>query len=415
MDQVTGIAREYACDLSVARRPLAASAARSRVKRSRRTAPYLASAAGILILALALVVEVNRQHEAQRYRPERVSRIADTLASGANVAVLDLGLDFRGLREEQIKRLSARPDLVVLGGSQWRDAGAGLVPDRAYLNLHVPFDYYDDALGTVEALVRHDKLPKDLVVTIRPEFFAPTVARADIGWQAGIANAQAMARRLLLPQPGASGVATFDRYVGLLSPAKFYSNVRNWYGGRSRRSTPVEAHAAVLHADGSVTRPRRPGVQLKGDRARLHAARADALRSTTLAIDPAGFEALDRLLAYLGVRNVAVHLVLPPFSPVFFERIAGSRYMEALGEVRAVTQELADRHGLKLAGSFDPAATGCTDEMFSDAEHAGAACLGKLLADALGIRATASAQIAPGRASLAPGSDRIEIVELPSR
>lgn len=351
---------------------------------------HLATAIAVLVLAVGFVVEANRPTRAQRDEPDRLSEIADDLATGTSVAVSDLDLDFRRLREEQIKRLPARPDVVLLGGDQWREAGAGLVLGRALLNLHVPLDYYDDALGMVEALVRHDKLPKDLVIGIRGSFFAPPADRTDVLWQSGIANVRAMIERLSLSPAGFREALPLSAYFHQLNPANLYSStMRSRSVGEPLHSIFREGSAAryVLHADGSVRPSSKPDEQ-RARAEQLGIARGDALRMTSITVDPVGFEAFDRLLSYLRVRNVAVHLVLAPLSPPVFERIRSSRYMEALGEVRAVAQELAEGNGLRLAGSFDPGQLGCTDDMFIDAEHASASCVGKLLAEVLGTKAT---------------------------
>ncbi len=114
---------------------------------------------------------------------------------------------------------------------------------------------------------------------------------------------------------------------------------------------------------------------------RLALEHAEAAKSNPPEIDPEGVEALDRLLAYLAIRGVKVHLAHPPFNPIFFDAVKGTAYMDGLEQVKQVTQELAFRHKLDVVGSFDPSALGCTSDMFIDAEHSQASCLTSLLAD----------------------------------
>lgn len=356
-------------------------------------AKHLVGAFAIAVMALGPVMEANRRYAPERYQPDTIARVADAFEVGASYAIFDLNIDFRKLREEQIKRLSRKPELVVLGGGQWREAGANLVPDRGYLNLHVPLDYYDDALGMVELLVRQDKLPKDLVITLRDGFFMPAAARSDSGWLSGFANYQAMGARLSL-----APLSLWERYPlqssgELMSPVMLYANALRWHTANERPGPTFRKRYAaldVLLPDGSISWSDEHLALMTRERAkRLAIANADAQRTNPPAIDPRGVEALDRLLSYLGVRNVAVHLALPPFNPIFFDRIQDSPYMEELGQVEAVTRELAEKHKLAIVGSFDPNKVGCTTDMFIDAENASAACIGKVLADVVSGEAPA--------------------------
>lgn len=349
-----------------------------------RSAVYLASAIAITAASLGLIMQANRRYAPEMYQPDYMETVADTFASGENYAVFDLNINIRKLRAEQWQRVDGRPGVMILGASQWQEAGASLMPNRNYLNGHVHRDYYEDVLGLVELLVRHDKLPKDLVITIRDRLFTPVAQRTDFLWLPGIPYYQAMADRLSLPRLSLSETYPLQRPRELVSLSLLFGNVTRWHNAAVRPSpTSRRQHATldVLHSDGSITWSREHSALFTQERARkLAIAHADANRSKPPIIDPKGVEALDRLLAYLGVRGVRVHLVHPPFNPIYFDRVQNSPYMDGLREIEAVTRELAARHKLGLAGSFDPAALGCTAGMFIDAEHSNAHCLKKLLA-----------------------------------
>jgi hypothetical protein len=93
--------------------------------------------------------------------------------------VFDLNLDSRELRRQQIARLETRPEVVVLGASHWQEAHADLLPGRRFYNAHVHRDYYEDLLAVTEMLIRHDRLPKTLLVSIRDLTFLPVERRTD--------------------------------------------------------------------------------------------------------------------------------------------------------------------------------------------------------------------------------------------
>ncbi len=352
---------------------------------AKRSGFYLVTAFAVTAGLLSLIVDANRKYAPEMYQPDYMETVADAFESGDNYAVFDLNINIRKLREEQWKRLDSAPSLLVLGASQWQEASADLLPNRSYLNGHIHRDYYEDVLGMVELLVRHDKLPKDLVITIRDRLFTPVAKRTDYLWLPGIPYYQAMAKRLSLPRLTFLETQPLQRPRELLSLSMLLTNTTRWHNASDwPYPTTRKSHDEldVLHPDGSITWSASHLAVFTPERARrVSLAHADASRNSPPLIDPKGVEALDRLLAYLAVKGVRVHLAHPPFNPIFFDRVQGSPYMDGLRQIEAVTRELAAKHKLGIVGSFDPEALGCTAEMFIDAEHSNANCLRALLAD----------------------------------
>ena len=100
------------------------------------------------------------------------------------------------LRRAHIARLQRRPDVVVLGASHWQEAHADLLPGRRFYNAHVHRDYHEDLLAVVEMLLRHDRLPKTLLMSIRDMTFLPAEQRTDTLWLTALPDANAMKARL---------------------------------------------------------------------------------------------------------------------------------------------------------------------------------------------------------------------------
>ncbi|MEZ5817313.1 MAG: hypothetical protein R3D44_09545 [Hyphomicrobiaceae bacterium] len=352
---------------------------------ARRSSLYLACSFAISLATVGAIIEANRRYAPEMYRSDYMETVAEAFESGQHYAVFDLNINIRKLREEQWKRLEGKPDVVVLGASQWQEASANLMPNRHYLNGHVHRDYYEDVLGMVELLVRYDKLPKDLVITIRDRLFTPVSQRTDFLWLPTIPYFQAMAKRLSLPQHRLADTYPLQRPRELLSLPMLLNNAARWHNAKDRPfPTSRHSHAEldVLHPDGSITWSDKHHALFTQERARkLAIAHADANKNKPVMIDPRGVEAVDRLLSYLAVRGVRVHLAHPPFNPIFYDRIRDTPFMAGLRQVEAVTRELAAKHKLGLAGSFDPEALGCSADMFIDAEHSNARCLKNLLAD----------------------------------
>lgn len=361
------------------------SASFDAIGRSSWAGSYLVIAGLLTIIGLALIASANRQYAPQMYQPGYMATVADALAQGENYAVFDLNINIRELRNEQIKRLPKRPDVVVLGASQWQEAGADLFANRGYFNGHVHRDYYEDMLGMVEMLTRHDKLPRSMIITIRDRLFTPVADRKDFLWLPILPYYRAMAQRLSLHAHAAWETYPFERVRERLSLPMLFENVTRWHNARDwPYPTVTERHDALdlLRPDGSIRwSDTHQAIFTEARARRLALTYAQASRDEPIAVDPDGVAALDTLLSYLEVRGVKVYLAHPPFNPVFWDAIQGSPFMAGLERIESITRELAARHKLGLVGSFDPAQLGCTEDMFIDAEHSQEPCLRRLLAD----------------------------------
>jgi hypothetical protein len=370
---------------------------------ARQAARYLLVSLAAAAGGLGLITMANRQYAPEMYEPSYMATVAEALAAGESYAVFDLNINIRKLRDEHLQRLPEKPNVIIFGASQWQEASADLTSMSGYYNSHVHRDYYEDVLGMTEVLVRHEKLPRHLVITVRDRMFTPVGQRTDFLWLPGIPYFQAMAKRLGLQQHGMIDTYPLQRPRELLSLAMLFGNATRWHNATDwPYPTAADQHATLdlLRPDGSIRWSNEHQALFTQDRSRKLALEhaAGAIANPPM-IDPRGVEALDTLLAYLGVRGVKVHLAHPPFNPKYFDAVKGTAYMTALSQVEGVVRELAAKHKLSLVGSFNPADLGCTAEMFIDAEHAQAPCLRRLLADVANSVDLASATPLPNTTS----------------
>jgi hypothetical protein len=344
--------------------------------------PYLLRTALLVALLLAGLAAANYHLAPLRYSAGVLAQVADALAAGRPYAVFDLNLDTRGLRRAHIARLPRRPNVVVLGASHWQEAHADLLPGRSFYNAHVHRDYHEDLLALVEMLLRHDRLPETLIMSIRDMTFLPEAHRTDTLWLPALPDANAMRARLGIPRPWLE-TRPLRRWLGLLSLSTLLDNGLRHLGAAIRPGA-VDARSLptmdVLQVDGSIRwssdhqrlfTPERTGTEVRAAVAQR--------RNLTLPIDESAVAALERLLALLRERGVRTILVHPPFNPDFYRQVRGTAYGAGLLRVEATTAKLAAAHGASVVGSFDPAVAGCTAGMFIDAEHSGPACLRRLL------------------------------------
>jgi hypothetical protein len=366
-----------------ARTELAAAAPRG------RPVLYLLATAVLAALLMSGLAALNYRLAPLTYSAAAQARVAEAFAGGSSHAVFDLNLDMRGLRRAHIARLAAAPEVVVLGASHWQEAHAGLLPDKRFYNAHVHRDYHEDLLAVVEMLLRHDRLPKTLIMSIRDMTFAPVAHRTDTLWLTALPDYRAMVARL-----GIAGHPWFEtwparRWFGLLSLPAMRGNALRWLSADALPG-PVrgQAHPTMdlLHADGSISWSDAHRARFTPERTRREVRQAvGARRDLALEIDPAAVTAVDRLLGLLSERGVRLVLIHPPFNPDFYDRIRSSAYGAGLREVEALSARLAKAHGATAVGSFDPAVAGCVASMFIDAEHSGPACLQRVLDQVPGL------------------------------
>jgi len=350
---------------------------------------YLLATGILAALLMSALAALNHRLAPLTYSAAALAWTAEILAGGSSHAVFDLNIDMRCLRREHIARLEATPEVVVLGASHWQEAHAGLLPGRTFYNAHVHRDYYEDLLAVVEMLLRHDRLPKTLIMSVRDMTFLPVARRTDILWLTALPDYRAMATRLGIDRHSWFETWPARRWFGLLSLPAMWGNALRWLTAdvlpgpvRARTLPTMDA----LHPDGSIGWSDAHRAEFTTERARREVRQAVAARRDLAPeIDPAAVTAVDRLLGLLRERGVRVVLIHPPFNPDFYDRIGNSAYGAGLRRVEAVTAHLARAHGAIAVGSFDPAVAGCDSSMFIDAEHSGPVCLQRVLDQVPGL------------------------------
>jgi len=335
------------------------------------------------VVALGGVVAGNIFLAPILFHPGYKQRVAETWASGQNFATFDLNVDIRALRRNHIPLMPKAPELVVLGASHWQEASADLIPGIDYYNAHVHRDYYEDLLAVAELLVRHDRLPDTIMITIRDQTFRPVDQRTDALWLFIGPEYQDMAHRLGIPALSHFETMPLSDYVDLTSLILLRDKVVQWNEAPTLPGPTTEEKLDtldILMPDGSVRWSREHDAMFTPERTRRIVDQAVAdLRDQTIVFDPAGLEAVERLVSFLRQKGVNVVLTHPPFNPMFYDGIAGSEYARGLERVEAETVRIAEEHGATVVGSFSPHELGCTADQYIDIEHSNPQCLKRWL------------------------------------
>ena len=344
---------------------------------------YLLAVSAVVVTLLTALAAANYALNPYLYAPAYKAEVAAAFERGSNFAVFDLNFDMRALRREHIARMQASPEVVVLGGDQWQQAHAGLMPHVRFYNAHVPRDYAEDILAVTELLVRQDRLPRTMIIGIRDRTFSPAASRPDWWWQFFLPEYRAMANRIGAEPVRWTETLSTAYLRELLSFRLFRARFGRWVTadampGPTREST-LDAMDLLL-PDGSIQWSRQHQALFSNEFAMADVTQAVAQRKNdVLPIDNRAVEALDRLVGFLRGQGVRVVLAHAPLHPALYEQVAGTPYRENLARIAATAEKLADKHGLEVVGSFDAHDVGCTASMFIDREHANADCLRQVI------------------------------------
>lgn len=349
---------------------------------------YLFLLIATIIIGTVSIRSLNTSLAPMLYDDFHIAASAQQMQNDTNYATYDLNIETRLLRREHLRTLKTVPDLTVMGASHWQEAHGDLMPGVNYYNAHVHRDYYEDIVTVVHWMVKYEKLPQKLVISIRDSQFKSPETRTDFLWVPILSDYSAEAA----PYFGITPHRLFDNGLTpqlrqALSLEILVDNVRRYFeADELPHLTKSTTHQSldILRHDGSIFWSAKHRNSFTSERTISESkSLADGKRDNPPVMDPRGIDAVDRVLAYLQNRGVEVYLAHPPFNPLVWDELQGSPYMEGLKEVEALVAGFSAKYGFKKIGSFNPYDVGCTAEMYIDGEHSSPDCLGRILLETL--------------------------------
>ncbi len=341
------------------------------------------AAVALMVAGLVGVWHANKYFAPMLFDDEMITEVAKTHIQGRNYGVFDLNINIRDLRDETIKRLEKTPEVGILGASHWQEAHTSLLSGVDLYNSHIHRDYYEDMMAMIEIYERHNRLPKNLIITIRDKLLTPVADRTDFLWLPGIKYYRDFAAR--------TGYSAHSMIETL--PVQTWRELMNWpilkMHATRHLTAPVMPHATdkdyfqnldVLLPGGSIKWSQEHLDIFTAERARDEAlAFAEASKNSPPKIDPKGVEHMEFLFEYLKEKGITVTLAHPQFNPIFWDEVQGTEYIVGLKKIEDLTKQWAEKYGFGLVGGFAPQDVGCRAEQYIDAEHGDPACLGMLL------------------------------------
>lgn len=356
------------------------------VERSRSTTlRYLTALVGVVGLLFIGIGVSNYLLNPLDYSEQYTHQVALALDSGKNFANYDPNINIRALRSEEIRAMTATPDVIVLGGSRWQEARANLLTgSRTFFNAHVHNDYTEDALALVEILSEAGRLPRTLILSERFATFEPLSQRDSQEWIAWEPEYRRMAQRLGVPQDPVLQTLPTAQITGIFSAPTLFDRVREVV---AKHDTPQVTTATqmgdldIFAADGSLHWSRQNVASFGGGfLANNVRSQLELLEDTSPIVDPGMVSAMTRLIVYLQSRGVQVVMALTPYQPDFYAGVQGHPYARSLQQIEAVAEGWHSQLGVPLVGSYDATKMGCRPDQFRDILHPTAECLDHVMA-----------------------------------
>ncbi len=350
---------------------------------SRRTsvASFIGWIAATALGLLLLLAAANYFLNPLTFRADAMRKVAQAFEAGQNFAIDDPNLDFRGLRREHLKIMSAKPNVVIFAGSRFEVATHKVFPGERFYNAFGHNDYFEDLLAVTELLEQTGKLPRTLVLSVRHLTFRPIAERETDEWRMWEPEYRRMAEKLGLQPPPRRDTFPLNHYLSLFSVEYLRHGISHLTlkselpNGPTRQA--ADAVRDILHPDGSLTFSAKHVGTFTAESARaesLEQAARLAKRKATVPTEEDA-QALDKLLRYLQARGVRPVIAVTPHHPAFWQAVGNENYGRTLSQLEAASRRIAERAQVPFVGSFNPAAAGCTEANFRDYIHLDEACL----------------------------------------
>lgn len=337
----------------------------------------------LFLVGMAAIWQGNKYFAPMLFDQKMIAEVAQTHIDGKNYGVFDLNINIRDLRNETIKRLKKTPDVGILGASHWQEAHVTSISGVNIYNSHIHRDYYEDMMAMVEIYERHNRLPKELIITIRDKLLTPVKDRTDFLWLPGIKYYRDFAKRVGYPAHSVLETLPVQTWRELANFSLLKTH------GMRHMTAPVMPHPTeernfetldTLLPGGSILWSGEHKRLFSQEYARKEAlAFAEASKNSPPKIDPKGIAHMEFLFEYLKKKGVNVTLAHPQFNPIFWDEVQGTEYMVGLKKIQDLTKGWAKKYGFGLVGGFAPQDVGCKAEQYIDAEHGDPACLAMLM------------------------------------
>lgn len=284
--------------------------------------------------------------------------------------------------EAFIEGLPQRKEVLVFGSSRSKLLRSDSFPGLTFFNNSISGGGLNDYLALYELYRQKNLIPSVVVLELSPWILNGAYASV---WQDFNAVQSELEQRILHPELATGGPLRIGRTTSIdwaefLSPGYFQTSFYSWLNGTLK---PAENKAnyfeyqpgslpvgETILSDGSAIYPER--VQNSANIEKVTAAAIEYAQNPAglpQALDPQRQKMLESFVQYLQNQGVQVVFYLPPYHPKTYELLMNSEPYKIIAEAQQYFTDLAQRTGVTLVGSYNPAELALDNLSFFDGSH----------------------------------------------
>jgi len=326
----------------------------------------------LLLVFLAVVFGVNYVADpANILHADYEQALVQILLSGQNAAGVD-NMDDRRFIELYAAGRTEPVDTLVLGSSRSLQITAQVTGVENTVTAGVTGSDLRDVISNYFLFEQAGLAPAEVVLSLDCWY----LSAGNLDGRANVHGYEAFCKQIS-SQPLRTGLRQATQLKNFFSFSYFQSSVdylrKNGFSKAMPTATPLYwAEGAIKRADGSYgyAESYRARSQQEIDEAAAKVRIADTLAAGFSGVEPALCTQLEAFVQYLQQKDIAVRLLLSPVHPDYYAYMLErpERYAQVFESERFYRQ-MAQRLGLAVYGSFDPAALGVTNADFYDELH----------------------------------------------
>jgi hypothetical protein len=317
--------------------------------------------------------------------------IAALVASGQNVSGPP-NYDDRAVQAYLISRPEGY-EVIVLGTSRSFMISSSQFPDRSFFNYSFTAGMLEEfaALYGLYTTTSEPRHPSILILGIDPYVFNPHRTIRD---SPTLVDGYATVERRLRTMPRRERREPLNRRLGIDKIIELFSfsyfqtsltrlvSEENGPKGAFTATALQYGEQTIKRADGSWAYPesfRKRTIQ------QVHADAVDYCNTTPVfllgsftEVDPSATSLLEEFVETLKFDGVEVVFYLAPFHPFTYNYLINSEKYRIIANVESYLRELGKSKGIRVLGSYNPAACGCAESEFYDGSHPKETCIEKI-------------------------------------
>ena len=315
---------------------------------------------------------------------EQEAKIGEALLAGKNVVNFDR-YDDRSIGAYLLRHRTGHPNVLVLGSSRTLNIRGNLFPRSKFVNGSMLASTVREVMAAYAIVHGKGMHPDTVVVGLDP--WMVNADAYDVRWVAIKKDFDAALELLGVKNwPSYKGPEQTQSRIGALFSADYFQqSIKSVTSGKQKptwyTSSAEENEGFTRLPEGSYTYGlvQRNSTQAEIDEiAQKYAAEKIYMLNDNAKVDSTHVYAITRLLQMIRKDGAVPILYLPPYHPIVYARLGTDPRQKIVRDAEATLRQVASRLGIRVVGSYNPAAVGLSNADFYDGHHLRESGLAKL-------------------------------------